>query len=130
MSNTEISNNNPEKELIIGKPILDDKTQKISKKNTTQNKKIAPKNNKSNKSFDEISNEIFRDLVCKKDSLIKEKSISDDKTKQISKKNITPNKKTTPNNDKLTKSFDEISNEIFRDLVSKKDSLVKEIKEL
>ena len=52
MTNTEISNNNPEKELIIGKPILDDKTQKISKKNTTQNKKIAPKNNKSTNSFD------------------------------------------------------------------------------
>ena len=40
------------------------------------------------------------------------------------------NKKLTPKNDKSNKSFDEISNEIFRDLVSKKDSLVKEIKEL
>ena len=59
-----------------------------------------------------------------------DKSISDDKTKQISKKDTTQNKKITPKNDKLTKSFDEISNEIFRDLFSKKDSLVKEIKEL
>jgi len=42
----------------------------------------------------------------------------------------TQNKKITPKNDKSTKSFDEISNEIFRDLFSRKDSLVKEIKEL
>ncbi len=72
MTNTEISNNNPEKELIIDKSITNDKTKQISKKNTTQNKKIAPKNNKSTKSFDEISDEIFRDLVSKKDSLVKE----------------------------------------------------------
>ncbi len=72
MDNTEIPNNNPEKELIIDKSISDDKTKQINKKNTTQNKKIAPKNDKSNKSFDEISNEIFRDLVSKKDSLVKE----------------------------------------------------------
>ena len=66
MNNTEISNNNPEKGLIVGKSISDDKTKQISKKNTTQNKKITPKNDKSTKSFDEISNEIFRDLVSKK----------------------------------------------------------------
>ena len=66
MTNTEISDNNPEKELIIDKPISDDKTKQISKKNTTQNKKIALKNNNSTKSFDEISNEIFRDLFSKK----------------------------------------------------------------
>ena len=66
MDNKEISNNNPEKELIIDKSISDDKTKQISKKNTTQNKKIAPKNDKLTKSFDEISNEIFKDLVSKK----------------------------------------------------------------
>ena len=72
MANKEISNNNPEKELIPDKSISDDKTKQINKKNTTQNKKIAPKNDKSTKSFDEISNEIFRNLVSKKDSLVKE----------------------------------------------------------
>ena len=72
MTNTEISNNDPEKELIIDKSISDDETKQISKKNTTLNKKITPKNNKLNKSFDEITNEIFRDLVSKKDSLVKE----------------------------------------------------------
>ena len=72
MDNKEISNNNPEKELIIDKSISDDKNKQISKKNTTQNKKIAPKKDKLTKSFDEVSNEIFKDLVSKKDSLIKE----------------------------------------------------------
>ena len=72
MTNTEISNNNPEKASIEEKSISDDKPKEISKKNTTQNKKIALKNDKSKKSFDEISNEVFSDLVTKKDSLIKE----------------------------------------------------------
>ncbi len=72
MANKEISNNNPEKELITDNSISEDKTKQINKKNTTQNKKIEPKNDKSLKSFDEISNEIFRDLFSKKDSLIKE----------------------------------------------------------
>jgi hypothetical protein len=81
MTNTEISDNNPEKELKINKSISDDKTKQISKKNTTQNKKITPKNEKSTKSFDEISNEIFRDLFSKKDSLVKE--IKELETKKI-----------------------------------------------
>ena len=72
MTNTEISKNNPEKELIVDKSISDYKTKQNSKKNTTQNKTIAPKNQKLNKSFDEISSEIFSDLVTKKDSLAKE----------------------------------------------------------
>ena len=72
MTNTEISDNNPEKELIIDKSISDDKTKQISKKNTTQNKKITQKNDKSTKSFDEIYSEIFKDLVSKKDSLVQE----------------------------------------------------------
>jgi len=54
MTNKEISNSNPEKELILDKSISDDKTKPISKKNTTQNKKIALKKDYSNKSFDEI----------------------------------------------------------------------------
>ena len=80
MTNTEISDNNPEKELIINKSISDDKTKQNSKKNTTQIKKIKPKIDNSTKSFDEISNEIFRDLVSKKDYLVKE--IKDLETKK------------------------------------------------
>ena len=70
MTNTEISNNNPEKALVKDTSISDDKTKDISKKNTTQNKKIALKNDKSKKSLNEISNEIFSDLITKKYSLI------------------------------------------------------------
>ena len=85
MDNTEISNNNPNKELIINKSISDDKTKQISKKNTTQNKKITSKNDNSTKSFNEISNEIFRDLVSKKDFLIKEIKELETKKNEIEK---------------------------------------------
>ncbi len=85
MTNTEISDNNPEKELQIDKSISDDKTKQICKKNTTQNKKITPKNDKSTKSFDEISNEIFRDLFSKKDSLVKEIKELETKKNEIEK---------------------------------------------
>ena len=81
MTNTEIPNNDPEKALIEDKAISDAKTKQISKKDTTQNKKIALKNDKSSRSFDEISNEIFRDLFSKKDSLVKE--IKELETKKI-----------------------------------------------
>jgi len=85
MTNKEISDNNPEKELNIDKSISDDKTKHISKKNTTQNKKITPKNDKSTKSFDEISNEILRDLVSKKDSLVREIKELETKKNEIDK---------------------------------------------
>ena len=85
MTNKEIPDNNPEKELKIDKSISDDKTKQISKKNTTQNKKITPKNDKSTKSFDEISNEIFRDLFSKKDSLVKEIKELETKKNEIEK---------------------------------------------
>jgi len=85
MTNKELSDNNPEKELIIDKSISEEKTKQISKKNTTQNKKIALKNNNSTKSFDEISNEIFRDLISKKDSLIKEIKELETKKNEIEK---------------------------------------------
>ncbi len=85
MTNTEISDNNPEKELIINKSNSDDKTKEIRKKNTAQNKKIIQKNDKSTKSFDEISNEIFRDLVSKKDHLVKEIKELETKKNEIEK---------------------------------------------
>ena len=72
MTNTEISNNNPERESIIDKSISNKKTTEISKKNTTQNKKVSSSNKKLNKSFDDISNEIFNDLISKRNSLAKE----------------------------------------------------------
>ncbi len=85
MTNNEISDNNPDKELKIDKSISDDKTKQISKNKTTQNKKNTTKNDKSTKSFDEISNEIFKDLVSKKDSLVKEIKELETKKNEIEK---------------------------------------------
>jgi len=85
MTNTEISDNNPEKQLLPDKSISDDKKKQISNKNTTQNKKITPKNHKSTKSFDEISNEIFSYLFSKKDSLVKEIKELEAKKNEIEK---------------------------------------------
>ncbi|MBO8219650.1 DUF3086 domain-containing protein [Prochlorococcus marinus] len=85
MTNKEISNSHPQKELIIDKSISDDKTKPISKKNTTQNKKTASKNEKANKPFDEISNEIFSDLLSKKDSLVKEIKVLETKKTELEK---------------------------------------------
>ncbi|MBO8244330.1 DUF3086 domain-containing protein [Prochlorococcus marinus XMU1411] len=85
MANKEISNNIPEKELITDNLMSDDQTKQLNKKDTTQDKKIAPKSDKSTKSFDEISNEIFRDLVSKKDSLVKEIKELETKKNEIEK---------------------------------------------
>jgi len=43
MTNKEISNSNPEKELIIDKSVSDDKTKPIIKKNTRKIKKLLQK---------------------------------------------------------------------------------------
>ena len=72
MTNKEISKNNPKKELIMDNSTMDDQTKQINTKPITQNKKISPKNDKINKSFDEISDKIFSDLLSKKDSLVRE----------------------------------------------------------
>ena len=81
MTNTEISDNNPEKELIIDKSISNDKTKNISNSNATKNRKITPKNDNPNKSLDKIYDEILSDLVTKKNSLVKE--IKELETKKI-----------------------------------------------
>ena len=107
MTNTKISDNNPEKELKIDKSIPDDKTKQISKKNTTQNKKITTKNDKSTKSFDEISNEIFRDLVSKKDSLIKEIKELETKKNELEKDIESNFKGQSDNTAKRVKGFQE-----------------------
>ena len=68
MNNTEISNNDPGKELKKDKAISrdntdkvliqdtvipDNKTKQVNKKNTPQNKKITSKNDNSNKSLEQ-----------------------------------------------------------------------------
>jgi len=107
MTNTEISDNNPEKELKIDNSISDDQTKQISKKNTTQNKKITLKNDKSTKSFDEISNEIFRDLFSKKDSLVKEIKKLETKKDELEKEIDSNFKGQSDNIAKRVKGFQE-----------------------
>ena len=57
-------------------------------------------------------------------------SIKKGKEAEISKKKITQNKKIISESKKSNNSFDNFSQKIFEDLISKKDSLEKEIKDL
>ena len=72
MTNTKISNNNPDKEPIIKKAVTKTKHNEIIKNKTTQNKKVTSESKKPNKSVDDFSNEIFSELISKKISLVKE----------------------------------------------------------
>ena len=80
MTNTKVSNNNPEKESIINKSITKAKDNEIIKNKAIQNKKVTSVSKKPNKSLDDISNEIFSELISKKISLVKE--IKDLETKK------------------------------------------------
>ena len=80
MTNTKVSNNNPDKESIINKSITKAKDNEIIKNKTIQNKKVTSVSKKPNKSIDDISNEIFSELISKKISLVKE--IKDLETKK------------------------------------------------
>ena len=80
MTNSEISNNNPEKESKLDKSNTKGKVAEISKEATLPNKKVSATNKKQIKSFDDISNEILNDLLSKKESLVRE--IKDLETKK------------------------------------------------
>ena len=81
MTNTKVPNNNPEKESIINKSITKAKDNEIAKNKAIQNKKVSSVGKKPNKSVDDISNEIFSELISKKISLVRE--IKDLETKKI-----------------------------------------------
>ena len=72
MTNTKVSNNNPDKESIINKSIAKTKDSEIIKNKPAQNKKVTSASKKPNKSIDDIASEIFSELISKKISLIKE----------------------------------------------------------
>ena len=72
MTNTKVSNNNPEKESIIKRSIIQEKNKEISKNKSKENKNIPLSTNKNNKSRDDISKEIFSELISKKVSLVEE----------------------------------------------------------
>ena len=80
MTNQEISNI-PEKEPILEKSNDKKKEIDINKNKKVQNKKVAITNKKSNKSFDDISNEILSEMISRKESLVRE--IRDLETKKI-----------------------------------------------
>ena len=80
MTNTKVSNNNPDKESIINKSITKAKNNEVIKNKTIQNKKVTSVSKKPNKSVDDISNELFSELISKKISLVKE--IKDLETKK------------------------------------------------
>tara|TARA_Y100001968_G_scaffold227781_1_gene210550 strand:- start:337 stop:1347 length:1011 start_codon:yes stop_codon:yes gene_type:complete len=85
MTNTDFPNDNPEKELIQDKLTKNVKDADISKKNTTKSKKVISVNKKSNNSIDDISSEIFSDLISKKDSLLKEIKELETKKNELNK---------------------------------------------
>ena len=67
MTNTKVSNNSSDKEPIINKAIKSERENKA-----TQNKKVSSETKKNHKLIDDITNEIFSELIHKKDNLIKE----------------------------------------------------------
>ena len=80
MTNTKVSNNNSDEESIINKSITKMKDNEDIKNKTNQNKKVSLVSKKTNNSIDDISNEIFSELISKKISLVKE--IKDLETKK------------------------------------------------
>ena len=90
MTNTEFSNNNPEKESSQDKLKMNLEDTDIRKKNSTKTKKVTRESKKSNISFDDIHDKIFSDLISKKESLIKE-------IKELKKQKIELNKEIESN---------------------------------
>ncbi len=72
MTKTEVPNNNPEKESKLEPSAKKEKDQENILKSTKQNKQVLSTNKKVNKTFDEIANEVFSDLITKKEKLLKE----------------------------------------------------------
>ena len=85
MTNKEITNNNPEKESILEKTNSTGKDKEINKKNSTQNKKVTLANKKSTKSLEEISSEIFSELILRKNTLTNEIKDLEAKKEKIDK---------------------------------------------
>ena len=106
MTNSEISNN-PEKESLSNKTIKDEENSDVRKKNTTTNKKVSQGNKKINKSYDDISNEIFKDLMKKKDSLVEEIKNLETKKDEINKEIESNFKGQSDNIAKRVKGFQE-----------------------
>ncbi len=107
MTNTEMSNKNPDKESILNQSETNGEAKEISNKNTIPNKKASSSNKKSNISFDDISNKIFDDLLVKKESLAKEIKNLEAKKNEINKEIESNFKGQSDNIAKRVKGFQE-----------------------
>ena len=66
MTNTKVSNNNPDKESIINKSITKAKDNEVIKNKTIQNKKVTSVSKKPNKSVNDIQMRSLANLFQKK----------------------------------------------------------------
>ena len=107
MSNTKVSKNNPDKESIINKSTIKTKDNNIIKNKTTQNKKITSVSKNPNQSFDDISNEIFSELISKRISLLKEIKDLETKKNELDKEIESNFKGQSDNIAKRVKGFQE-----------------------
>ena len=107
MNNTEISNNDPDKESILDKSIRMEKTSEISKKSGTPNKKVSTPTKKNIKSFEDISNEIYKDLISKKNSLLREIKVLETKKNELNENIDSTFKGQSDNIAKRVKGFQE-----------------------
>ncbi|ABM72694.1 conserved hypothetical protein [Prochlorococcus marinus str. MIT 9515] len=107
MTNTKVSNNNPEKEPIINKSITKTNADPNIKNKTTQSRKVDSVSKKSNKSLDDISNEIFSELISKKISLLREIKELETKKNELDKEIESNFKGQSDNIAKRVKGFQE-----------------------
>ena len=107
MSNSKVPNNNPDKESIINKSITKAKDNEIIKNKTIQNKKVSSVIKNPKKSVDDISDEIFSELISKKISLIKEIKNLETKKNELDKEIESSFKGQTDNIAKRVKGFQE-----------------------
>ena len=107
MTNTKVSKNTPEKESKINKSNEQEKSNEINKNKPTQNNKLASVAKKTTKSLDEISKEIFSELISQKISLVKEIKDLETKKNELSKEIESNFKGQSDNIAKRVKGFQE-----------------------
>ena len=72
MTNTKVSNKNPDKEPITNQSSVKEEKNEIIKNKTSLNKKVSSVAKEQSKSLNDLSYEILSELILKKDSLVEE----------------------------------------------------------
>ena len=72
MTNTKVSNKNPDKETITNQSSVKEEKNEIIKNKTSLNKKVSSVAKEQSKSLNDLSYEILSELILKKDSLVEE----------------------------------------------------------